>query len=345
MTESNPSSPSDFAAVFSEIEASLTRLRSDRQRLLAERDAERENSQRLASELERSKSEVRDIQQTAAQERARVDRLKTAMAETERHIHDMVEVGERQLIDLQVRHDAAIEEWQIRFQRTGDSHEREMNRLEREKAELAREIEALRIELQSVRSRPGDLMSISGRLGQPGSVLVVDGEPLAIMAWPSTPAAARRHRLLTRLERYCVDTRSVADVVFDDPSGTEEASASERIRVRIPHRDLPVDSVIRRLEQTYMDSGSPVSVVTSRVGSPNQVSTSIFATHIGITATSGGSAPSEQSPSSVSGTATGQRPAHQAGGGRPVTPPSLPEPTDAPAAQTIIEAHLGMRES
>ncbi len=342
MTESMQSNPGEFAAVFSEIEASLTRLKNDRQRLLAERDAERENSQRLTAELERSKTEVRDVQQTAAQERARVERLKTAMADTERHIHDMVEAGERQLIDLQIRHDAAIEEWQTRFQRAGDSHEREMNRAEREKAELAREIEALRVELQSVRSRPGDLMSISDRLGRPGSVLVVDGEPLAIMAWPSTPADARRHRLLSRLERYCVDTRSVADVVFDDPAGTEAIAESSSVRVRIPHRDLPADSAIRRLEQTYVESGHPVSVVTSRVSSPNQVSTSIFATHIGITATST-QAPGPATQSAGQGSATATSATREPS--RPTPPPSLPQTDDEPAAQTIIEAHLGMRES
>ncbi len=342
MTESIQSNPTEFAAVFSEIEASLTRLKNDRQRLMAERDAERENSLRLTSELEQSKAEVRDVQQTAAQERARVDRLKTALADTERHIHEMVEVSERQLIDLQVRHDAAIEEWQTRFQRSGDSHEREMNRIEREKAELAREIEALRVELQSVRSRPVDLSSIGERLGRPGSVLVVDGEPLAIMAWPSTPADARRHRLLSRLERYCVDTRSVADVVFDDPAGTEAAAESSSVRVRIPHRGLPADAALRRLEQTYVESGHPVSVVTSRVGSPNQVSTSIFATHVGITATA-------TPPAGTSERSSGQHPVrpspNHGESARPAAPPSLPQTAEEPAAQTIIEAHLGMRES
>jgi hypothetical protein len=126
------------------------------------------------------------------------------------------------------------------------------------------------------RSRPGrrqielptdidDDVELARRIvSSPDVVLLVDGDSVAKMGWPSLPVAQQRDALVSYLADLSSSTGVSPDVVFDGRIGEEEAlPASRAVRIRLSTSTPPIEpaAALDELVDAYPEQW-PIAVVT-----------------------------------------------------------------------------------
>ncbi len=118
----------------------------------------------------------------------------------------------------------------------------------------------------------------------PGVVLILSGDPIASVGWPSVEVAERRGALVYNVARLCSRTSASAQIVFDgNTSGICPPSLYEyNVEVRLSNQPVSSDQAVHELVQTYPKK-KPVVLVTNNealksvsVGRANCLDTEFF---------------------------------------------------------------------
>lgn len=118
----------------------------------------------------------------------------------------------------------------------------------------------------------------------PNVVLVLSGDPIAAVGWPSVDVAERRGALVYNVARLCSTTSATAQIVFDgNLSGICPPSLYEHnVEVRLSNQPVSSDQAVHELVQTYPKK-KPLVLVTNNpalrsvsVGRVNCIPTEFF---------------------------------------------------------------------
>ncbi len=105
-------------------------------------------------------------------------------------------------------------------------------------------------------------------VGAEDVVLLIDGDAVAELGWPSMDPAARREVLVERLTELAAETGAAPDLVFDGAVGDDsELPVSKSVRVRLTASGIEPATALGALVDTYPRHW-PVAVITdnSEVG-------------------------------------------------------------------------------
>jgi regulator of replication initiation timing len=103
-------------------------------------------------------------------------------------------------------------------------------------------------------------------VAEPGVMLLVDGDAVAAMGWPTLTLAERRDALVTYLGELVPGSGAAPDVVFDLAVGGEASlPSSDRVRVRLTAPEVSAARALAELIDTYPVDW-PVVVVTDDPG-------------------------------------------------------------------------------
>lgn len=99
-------------------------------------------------------------------------------------------------------------------------------------------------------------------VSSPDVVLLVDGDSVAKMGWPSLPVAQQRDALVSYLADLSATTGAAPDVVFDGRIGEEESlPASRAVRIRLSTPPTEPAAALDELVDAYPEQW-PIAVVT-----------------------------------------------------------------------------------
>ncbi len=99
-------------------------------------------------------------------------------------------------------------------------------------------------------------------VSSPDVVLLVDGDSVAKMGWPSLPVAQQRDALVSYLADLSSTTGAAPDVVFDGRIGEEESlPASRAVRIRLSTPPTEPAAALDELVDAYPEQW-PIAVVT-----------------------------------------------------------------------------------
>lgn len=99
-------------------------------------------------------------------------------------------------------------------------------------------------------------------VSSPDVVLLVDGDSVAKMGWPSLPAAQQRDALVSYLTDLSASSGAAPDVVFDGRVGEEESLPSSRaVRIRLSTPPTEPAAALDELVDAYPEQW-PIAVVT-----------------------------------------------------------------------------------
>jgi len=99
-------------------------------------------------------------------------------------------------------------------------------------------------------------------VSSPDVVLLVDGDSVAKMGWPSLPVAQQRDALVSYLADLSASTGAAPDVVFDGRIGEEESlPASRAVRIRLSTPPTEPAAALDELVDAYPEQW-PIAVVT-----------------------------------------------------------------------------------
>lgn len=99
-------------------------------------------------------------------------------------------------------------------------------------------------------------------VSSPDVVLLVDGDSVAKMGWPSLPVAQQRDALVSYLADLATSTGAAPDVVFDGRIGEEESlPASRAVRIRLSTPPTAPAAALDELVDAYPEQW-PIAVVT-----------------------------------------------------------------------------------
>jgi chromosome segregation ATPase len=99
-------------------------------------------------------------------------------------------------------------------------------------------------------------------VSSPDVVLLVDGDSVAKMGWPSLPVAQQRDALVSYLADLSASSGAAPDVVFDGRIGEEEAlPASRAVRIRLSTPPTEPAAALDELVDAYPEQW-PIAVVT-----------------------------------------------------------------------------------
>ncbi len=99
-------------------------------------------------------------------------------------------------------------------------------------------------------------------VGSPDVVLLVDGDSVAQMGWPSLPVAQQRDALVTYLADLSSSSGAAPDVVFDGRLGDDDAlPASRAVRIRLSTPPTPPTAALDELVDAYPEQW-PIALVT-----------------------------------------------------------------------------------
>ncbi|MEM9561412.1 MAG: hypothetical protein AAGA93_02275 [Actinomycetota bacterium] len=102
-------------------------------------------------------------------------------------------------------------------------------------------------------------------VGSPDVVLLVDGDSVAQMGWPSLPVAQQRDALVTYLADLSSSSGAAPDVVFDGRLGDDDAlPASRAVRIRLSTPPTPPTAALDELVDAYPEQW-PIALVTDDV--------------------------------------------------------------------------------
>ena len=99
-------------------------------------------------------------------------------------------------------------------------------------------------------------------VSSPDVVLLVDGDSVAKMGWPSLPVAQQRDALVSYLADLSASTGAAPDVVFDGRIGEEESlPASRAVRIRLSTPPTEPAAALDELVDAYPEQW-PIAIVT-----------------------------------------------------------------------------------
>ena len=99
-------------------------------------------------------------------------------------------------------------------------------------------------------------------VASPDVVLLVDGDSVAKMGWPSLPVAQQRDALVSYLADLSSSTGASPDVVFDGRIGEEESlPASRAVRIRLSTPPTEPAAALDELVDAYPEQW-PIAIVT-----------------------------------------------------------------------------------
>jgi hypothetical protein len=99
-------------------------------------------------------------------------------------------------------------------------------------------------------------------VSSPDVVLLVDGDAVAKMAWPSLPVPQQRDALVSCLADLSATSGAAPDVVFDGRIGEEESlPASRAIRIRLSTPPTEPTAALDELVDAYPEQW-PIAIVT-----------------------------------------------------------------------------------
>ena len=99
-------------------------------------------------------------------------------------------------------------------------------------------------------------------VSSPDVVLLVDGDSVAKMGWPSLPVAQQRDALVSYLADLSATTGAAPDVVFDGRIGEEESlPASRAVRIRLSTPPTEPAAALDELVDAYPEQW-PIAIVT-----------------------------------------------------------------------------------
>ena len=102
------------------------------------------------------------------------------------------------------------------------------------------------------------------------AVLLIDGDPVAAMGWPSVERIDQRRNLVHFLSALAGSSGVAPDVLFDRDNGTDRLPDSRSVRVRITNEEGSVAAQVNRLIDTYPGEW-PVVVVTDNMDLATEV--------------------------------------------------------------------------
>ena len=90
-------------------------------------------------------------------------------------------------------------------------------------------------------------------LGVPGVVIVLSGDAVARVGWPSFDTADRRGALVYNLARLCSASSATGQVIFDGNLGNScpPSLYDHSLEVRLSHPPVSSDQAVHELVQTY----------------------------------------------------------------------------------------------
>jgi predicted RNA-binding protein with PIN domain len=111
---------------------------------------------------------------------------------------------------------------------------------------------------------PDDPALLEELLGLPRAHLIIDGYNVTKTAWPTTPLAEQRIRLLNGMAAVAARKRVEVTVVFDgaDLAAPPPVTPPRGVRVMFSPADVVADDLIRELV-TAEPTGRPIIVVSS----------------------------------------------------------------------------------
>ncbi len=247
-----------------EVQQRLTALQTD----LRVVSTALKSEQQLTTELQEEIGDLNRLRSLDLERSARDGERIEHLEETVDHLTTKLDSAgadrDRELAGQRARHDAAIEEWGLRYRRTIRTHNREVGELVQELTSAQKEVESLRSQLNSAAAMVKPHDPILERMLQPDTVVVVDGDLFGRAVWPDLAVEVRRDVLLGSLGAFGEDRGVNFDVVFAETGGVREVERFNRLRVRVPHGYVPIETAIQGLVGAYRESGS-VMVVSDRV--------------------------------------------------------------------------------
>lgn len=264
-----------------EIERVVSLVQQDRQRLSAELDAERRARAELQARVDALNAERVDFAQRATNDQVQIDRLKAAARDLEHRYEMALAQRDQRMGEMQRNLEAVNQEWQTRFDRLVDSHDREIRQLEDELAHSRNEVDTLLVELAAARSRMAAEDADHELLSDPNAMILVDGDPLAAMLWPGARPSVGRRELILLLQNHAETIGTNYDIVFRTTQGLDtERPPHPAVRLRVPHEGIPIEPALRRLVDAYAQE-RPVLIATNLSGFPQSVPLLRFAAHLG----------------------------------------------------------------
>ncbi|NNF55972.1 MAG: hypothetical protein HKN03_16215 [Acidimicrobiales bacterium] len=101
-------------------------------------------------------------------------------------------------------------------------------------------------------------------------VLLIDGDPVAAMGWPSVDRIDQRRNLVHFLSALAGSSGAAPDVLFDRDHGVDRLPDSRSVRVRVTSEEGSVAAQLKRLIETYPNEW-PVVVVTDNMDLASEV--------------------------------------------------------------------------
>ena len=114
---------------------------------------------------------------------------------------------------------------------------------------------------------PGDLLDDEVAVARfvvssPDVVLLVDGDSVAKLGWPSLPVAQQRDALVTYLADLSTSSGAAPDVVFDGRIGDDQSlPASRAVRIRLSTPPTEPAAALDELVDAYPEQW-PIALVT-----------------------------------------------------------------------------------
>ncbi|MEM7275963.1 MAG: hypothetical protein AAF547_23000 [Actinomycetota bacterium] len=229
--------------------------------------------QRQSEELRRRNQELARRESEAAERAAlkdyAVDRLRTRTEELERALEETELRAEADRLAILTERDTAIE------------------RLMGEIRSLEAENERLTTELADLRQRVRPIDVAVERYADPGVVLLIDGDELAMRGWGGIPVSIARSRVMATLSRLAEDRDATVEVVFGSPEGLDPEELPQLpIRVRVISNGFPMEEALIRLQEEHPWEDE-VAVVTDHPGVVDQVPVSRLVELLGMPSTTG----------------------------------------------------------
>lgn len=287
MSAENTTEASNFSetVVVNELDQIISRIMKDRAGIneaLANEKAESIELKRRIGKLTAENLRVKERERRCVN---RVEQLTKAGYELERHYETMMADRNHEIDRLRQDQEQLGREWSVRFRRLAESHDREVMALGRELTVARREIDTLRSELSMTRTRPSGRPSTPGPGGDDSSsenLFILDGDALAGLIWPDLDLDEARLHLAEAVEDHGRRIGVMAELVFQSAGGLERLpSGCHYIRVRVPKREVPLETVIRQLDDANGERYD-IHVVTDRSGFVNSVPLDHYADWLGV---------------------------------------------------------------
>ncbi len=273
-TEDSGGSTVDLVAVggqLSQVAAALEQLERENTQL-ADALAHAETRLQVMKDGERALIDATNAAESeAARLAATVERRDTELAEAEAELSKVRSSRADWESMILTERDAAIEEHQAELV----SARKEIESLEASLVELET---ALAIERQRTApdARLVELMTT------PGTSLLVDGDSVVATSWPGARPGDRRQQVVDAAQRFHKRHGVNVELVLGTAEGWDpEANYPEGLRIRVPHKGIPVSACLDQLAHVHGEV-APVVTVSSSVAEEPWISIPRAASLLGL---------------------------------------------------------------